>query len=119
LFIDIKFNQKKGAEDLLKFLKNNYKLALVTSSSRKIIDYFLDRNNWRDYFSIIVCGDEIKNSKPHSDIYELCLKRSNTNKNQVLVIEDSKNGFESAINAGLKCEIVNDINSIKKIISDS
>ena len=59
-----------------------------------------------------------KNSKPHSDIYKLCLKRSNASKNQVLVIEDSKNGYKSAISAGLKCVIVNDINSIKKIISD-
>ena len=105
----------KGSENLLKFLKKqDYKLALVTSLNKNIAYGFLQRNDWLKYFSKIVYGNEVVNSKPNPDIYKLCLQRTKVKKNNVLVFEDSANGYESAARAGLKCIIVKNLKNIKK-----
>jgi len=102
--------------ELLCFLKNNdYNLALVTSLSQKIVLSFLSKNNLKHFFNMIICGDDVKNSKPNPEIYNLCFSKTKSNKNKILVLEDSKNGYESAIAAGLHCEIIK--NKTEKEIS--
>lgn len=92
-----------GSEGFLKNLKeNNIHSALVTSSSKALTNSFLKKKNWENYFDIIVCGDDVKKSKPEPDIYFQCLKKSNTDKKNVIVLEDSENGIESAKRAGLR-----------------
>ena len=94
---------KKGVVDLLQNLQqNSYKLALVTSNSKKNIHHFLNKYNLYQIFDSITFGDEVKNAKPSPDIYELCIKKNKLLKNQILVIEDSDNGIQSAKNTGLE-----------------
>jgi len=115
-----KVQPTKGSSLLLKklFLKN-YNLALVTSSPREIAENFLIQNNWMKYFSIIVSGDDVKFAKPHPAIYKLCISMTGADRKKVLVFEDSKNGLESAKNAGLKCIMLDgkkmNLNSILEI----
>ena len=98
----------KNSSNLLKTLKRNgFNLALVTSSTRKITRSLIKRNNWEKYFSNIVYGDEVVNSKPHPQIYNICCERTKADKKKILVVEDSKNGFLSAKRAGLKCILIN------------
>ena len=93
--------------ELLFFLKDQgIKLALVTSLSKKLTMIFLIKNNLEIFFDVIISGDDVKKSKPHPEIYTLCLLKTQSNKNTTLVLEDSKNGYDSAIASGLKCEII-------------
>jgi HAD superfamily hydrolase (TIGR01509 family) len=102
--------------ELLCFLKNNnYNLALVTSLSQKIVLSFLSKNNLKHFFNIIISGDDVKNSKPNPEIYNLCLSKTKSKKDKILVLEDSKNGYESAVAAGLDCKIIK--NKTEKEIS--
>jgi HAD superfamily hydrolase (TIGR01509 family) len=98
-------------EDSTKVLKElktrNLQLSLVTSNSKSIVRPLLKKLGWQSFFSVIIYGDDVKNAKPFPDIYKLCLERSKANKNNVLVIEDSANGFESAQRAGLRCILFN------------
>jgi HAD superfamily hydrolase (TIGR01509 family) len=107
-------------EDSLTILKNlnkkNYKLALVSSSTNRIVKNILKKLNWSKYFSIIITGDDIKTSKPSPDIYNLCVLRCKTNTENILVVEDSKNGYQSAIKAGLKCILIDKNNNLKSIM---
>lgn len=91
-----------GAESILKDLqKNGLKLMLVTSSIKEIALNFIKCRNWENYFEDFVFGDEIKNSKPNPEIYNLALKKALTSTKNVAVVEDSINGIKSAKNAGL------------------
>lgn len=111
-----KVESVKGSTSLLNILKKDYKLALVTSSNRMISETFIKKNKWEKYFSTIVCGDEINDSKPKPAIYKLCLCRANANKDNVLVIEDSENGVKSAVAAGLRCiRVDKKVNTLEKI----
>ena len=102
--------------DLLYFLKDQgIKLALVTSSSRKITSSFLIKNNLKIFFDVIISGDDVQYSKPNPEIYTLCIIKTKSNKNSTLVLEDSKNGYASAAAAGLQCKIIK--NKTQKEIS--
>ena len=87
---------------LLKILHDSYKLGLVTSMNLSIVVEFLNRNGWKNFFSVIVSGDDVVRSKPHPDIYQKCLQRANIDKDSVVAIEDSINGIKSATDAGIK-----------------
>lgn len=103
---------------ILQYLKEkNYKLALVSSASEKIVKNILKKNNWIEFFSLIVTGDDIKKSKPSPEIYNLCLSRCKANAKKILVIEDSKNGYVSAKNAGLNCILLDKNINLKSLIS--
>ena len=96
---------KKGViESLHSLKKEGYKIALVTSNSKKNIESFLNKYNFYQIFDSMTFGDEVKNAKPAPDIYELSVKKNRLDKNEILVLEDSENGIKSAENAGLKCK---------------
>jgi beta-phosphoglucomutase len=100
-----KVDLNDGIVHLLDFLKlNGYVIGLATSNSKKNTTSVLIKNNLLDYFSFLVYGDDVGIAKPDPAIYKICIKRSGFKKNQILVIEDSKNGFNSAKNAGLVCK---------------
>ena len=100
-----KIGLNDGIVNLLDFLKlNGYVIGLATSNSKKYTTSVLMKNNLLDYFSFLVYGDDVLIAKPDPEIYKICTKRSGFQKNEILVIEDSKNGFNSAKNAGLTCK---------------
>jgi HAD superfamily hydrolase (TIGR01509 family) len=93
---------KKGARTILEYLKNSgMKLAVATSSSRNRATQMLDRSGVIDYFDIIVCGDEVENSKPHPDIFLKAAALLGCEPAQTLVIEDSENGIKGAHRGGM------------------
>ena len=108
----------RDSTELLSYLKNKkYKLAIVSSSTSDMVQSILKKNNWLNYFSLIITGDQIKKSKPSPDIYNLCISRTNSNIKKILVVEDSKNGYESAQSAGLKCILLDKNTNLKSLMS--
>lgn len=92
------------AEELLQTLiKKGYKLALVTSAHRNCVNAFLKQHRWRHYFNLVVCGNEVPKAKPAPYIYHLACQMKKIERDSALAVEDSLQGFQSAINAGLYC----------------
>jgi len=90
----------KGLKDFLNFLKQKkMSVHIATGSSREFVLSILKKNNILQYFSEIITGDEIKESKPNPKVY-LELKKRVLDKN-IIVIEDSPAGVESAKKANL------------------
>lgn len=78
-------------------------LALASSSPRMQIDYILDKFNFDNYFNAIICGDDVKNGKPHPEIFLKTAKLLDINPESCVVIEDSHNGITAAKKARMKC----------------
>ncbi len=96
-------NIKKGAEELINFLiDNNIKKAIASSSIRKKVDLYLEKTNLKNKFDYIVCGDEVEFPKPNPDLYNNVCSYFNADKNNVIILEDSKNGLLSAKNANIE-----------------
>jgi len=54
-------------------------------------------------FDVFLAGDCVPKKKPAPDIYLLALENLAVDPAAVLVVEDSRNGLEAAIAAGLRC----------------
>jgi len=86
--------------ELLK--KENKKIALATSSSRKLIDCVLDTLNVRTCFHHTQSAEGLLYGKPHPEVFLLSAKAVEAHPAQCVVIEDSVNGIISAKAAGMK-----------------
>lgn len=93
---------KHGAYELLDFLvENGYKLALATSSSIDRVDCLLEKVDIRDKFGVIICGDDVTNSKPDPEIFLKAAERIEVDPKKCIVLEDSPVGLEAAYNGGI------------------
>lgn len=93
-----------GVEHLIKNLhKNGFEIIVASSASKVTIDRVFKRFHLHQYFSHIVSGEDFPKSKPHPAIFEYAASLSKFLKNECIVIEDSWNGVEAAVNAGIFC----------------
>ncbi len=101
---------KKGAGELLAFLKEHHiKMAIASGSSNKSIIHHLTEVGALDKFDVLVGGKEVLNGKPAPDIFLLAAKRLGANPSDCFVFEDSENGICAGHAAGMKCIGVPDI----------
>ncbi len=107
---NLKIGFMPGAEELLKYLKQNgIKLALASGSSSESVNHHLSKLGAHSYFDAIVSGDEVKNSKPAPDIFLKTAKLLGVSPEECFVFEDSENGIKAGNSAGMKCIGVPDI----------
>ena len=95
-----------GIFPLLDSAKRQFTLALASSSPFTVIDYVLDKLDVRSYFSVILSGINMANTKPEPDIFLAAADRLGLKPEDCLVIEDSVNGIRAAKNAGMRCIVL-------------
>lgn len=101
---------KKGARELLlKAQREDVECIVVTSSYTVSVGEKLAAAGLADLIEKTVCGDEVMHGKPAPDIYLLAMERYHLNKDECIVIEDSKNGLLSAKQAEIKSILVPDL----------
>ena len=96
-------DKMEGLIELLDYLKAEEITAVVASSThRELVDKLLERLGVSSYFKDVVGGDEVPNSKPDPAIFNLAFEKTGiANKENALVLEDSKNGLLSANGAAI------------------
>jgi len=92
-----------GAEELIKRMKENFAIALVTGSGRDQADFFMESVGLKKYFKTIVTSDDVKRNKPSPDIYLLAAEKLKMKPEECVAIEDSAVGIESAKSARMIC----------------
>ena len=101
---------KKGAFELLDFLKENGAgIALASSTKREQVERELKDAGLITYFDELVCGDMIKNSKPAPDIFLEACRRLGCKPECTVGIEDSFNGIRALRAAGMITIMVPDL----------
>lgn len=101
---------KEGLLELLQYLEeNNIKKAVATSSYRVVAEKVLKLAGVYERFDVIVCGDEIKNSKPEPDVFLKAQVNLKILKKNILILEDSPMGVLAAYRAGIKSVMIPDI----------
>ena len=100
---------KKGLFELLDFLKdNNIKMAVATSTSAKTALKVIKKAGVYDYFDSFVCGDDVKNGKPHPEVFLTAAERIGVPPEECVAFEDSINGIKSAFAANMTAVMVPD-----------
>lgn len=101
---DSEFDLLPGVLDLIKnYHENGIVLILASSASENTINWVFEKFNLEPYFSGKISGANLKESKPHPEIFEIAAKMSGHKRENCLVIEDSTNGILAANSAGIFC----------------
>jgi HAD superfamily hydrolase (TIGR01509 family) len=91
---------RPGARELLHEVRAaGVPTALVTATRRALVDVAVQTAG-RDNFDVLVCGDEVVNTKPHPEPYETAAKLLGVDIQRCVAIEDSPTGVASALAAG-------------------
>ena len=93
-----------GVLELIKdYHKNGIKLVVASSASMPNINRIFDRFNLNQYFMGKFSGADLKQSKPHPEIFLKAAIHTGFKKEECMVIEDSTNGIKAAHAAEIFC----------------
>jgi HAD superfamily hydrolase (TIGR01549 family) len=94
----------EGVFELIQDLyANGMQLILASSASNGTIERIFNRFDLHSYFTHKVSGEDFPKSKPHPAIFVHAASLSLAPKENCIVIEDSTNGIEAAVGAGIFC----------------
>lgn len=79
------------------------KTALVSSSSKSLVELVLEKLKISELFDLIISGDHVARGKPAPDIYVAAARELCVAAEDCLVIEDAPNGVAAAKAAGMSC----------------
>lgn len=103
-YSDETFSLLPGVKDLIQHYYNNkIKMILASSATMTTIDMVFDKFGLAPYFDDRISGADLKESKPHPEIFELAAKLAGENRENCMVIEDSTNGILAAYRAKIFC----------------
>lgn len=101
---------KPQIRELLQWLKKQDIVCAVASSTKSSsVKNYLEQAQLSSYFSVIVGGEMVENSKPSPDIFLLACEKCGLKPNQTVVLEDSENGVRAAAAAGIPVICVPDL----------
>ena len=91
-----------GFREFFAQAKAKYKIALVSNSKKRFIDFILKETGIGNAFGVIVSADDDLPGKPEPDCYLRAAKLLGVKPEECVVIEDSLSGILSAKKAGMK-----------------
>ncbi len=93
---------RRGVVPLLKEAKAlGIRLGVASSSKHWWVDGHLQRLGLFQYFSHIVCADDVLRAKPYPDLYMKAASLLKVGTDEVIAFEDSPNGIAAAVSAGI------------------
>lgn len=93
-----------GVLDIIKdYYANEVKLVVASSASMPNINRIFERFDLNQYFMGKFSGADLKQSKPHPEIFLKAYEHTGCLKSECLVIEDSTNGIAAAKSADIFC----------------
>ena len=90
-------------ERIQEYHENDLKLVLASSASMMTINNVFERFELDSYFIAKFSGADLKQSKPHPEIFEKAAAATGYKREACMVIEDSTNGIKAANAAGIFC----------------
>lgn len=104
---------------IVNFHKKGLTLALASSSGRWYVEHVLNHFALYSYFSAIVTGWDVVQSKPAPDIFLLAAEKMKKQPNACVVIEDSRNGIRAAKAAGMLAVGYANPNTLQQELSEA
>ena len=78
---------------------SGYKIAVCSNSIRKTISIVLDKLGIAEFVNLVISNEDVKNSKPHPEMYWKAMSQLGVLPEETLIIEDSPHGLRAAYNS--------------------
>ena len=96
---------RAGVQDLMQECrKQGMRMAITTTSSRENVEALLAVHLgpfWRQWFAVVICGEQVGCKKPDPEIYARTLKDLAIAADQAVAVEDSPAGVAAATALGI------------------
>ena len=87
----------KKLQEVMEFLSTKrYKITVCSNSIRKTILTVLSKFGIMEYMDLVISNEDVKNSKPHPEMYWKAISMMSVLPEQTLIIEDSPYGLLAA-----------------------
>jgi beta-phosphoglucomutase len=97
----------KGFEDFVSQAGSlGVALAVATSAPPKNIVFTLDELDLRRHFAAVVGAADVKQGKPHPDVFLKAAEKLNVDPSACIVFEDAPMGVEAARRAGMRAVVI-------------
>ncbi len=107
--VDVRAILNPEIKALLDWLKDRgYLLAVASSGAYDSVVNVLEQNQLRDYFDLVVSGQQFERSKPDPEIYRYTAQTLGVTVGDCLAIEDSEHGIAAA--QGAEIEVLGLVN---------
>ena len=80
--------------------KEGVKIAVCSNSIRATVVTVLTKLGLIELVDFFVSNEDVRNSKPHPEMYWKAMIQFNLNPSEVLIVEDSPHGLKAAANSG-------------------
>jgi HAD superfamily hydrolase (TIGR01509 family) len=94
------FNNLEKSNDLIKMfeklVKEGYKIACCSNSIRKTVLTVLSKLGIIEFFDLIISNEDVKNGKPHPEMYWKAISNLEMLSEETLIVEDSPHGLLAA-----------------------
>jgi beta-phosphoglucomutase len=80
--------------------RDGYRVAVCSNAIGESVELMLRRSGLLDYFEFLMSNEEVKQAKPHPEIYLKALERLDLRPDQVVIVEDAPHGIEAAKRSG-------------------
>lgn len=108
------FSHVRLNEPLMRFIisskKNGIRTCIASTATKENLYGLLQYFNIKDYFDIIITGENVSKGKPDPEVYLKAMNLLECEHEEAIVFEDSKVGCEAAENAELNYIKVKEFN---------
>lgn len=99
-------------------------LAVASNSVRASVELMMTKANLAQYLDLMLSNQDVRQSKPHPEIYTTAIQRLGLVPQQCLIVEDNPNGIKAANDSGahvMVVETVYDVNyqAIRRAIASA
>lgn len=102
---------------MLKKLKDKWiKIACCSNSIKNSIEMMLNKAMIINYFDLILSNEDVKESKPSPQIYELAMEKLWVSPEETIVVEDSPHWIEAWTKSWAKVIVVNNATEVHSSI---
>lgn len=85
---------------LEKLKSDGYLIYMASNAIRQTITNGLKKLGIINFFDFIISNEDVKNQKPHPEIYLKSMVHAGVTPNETIIIEDSKHGRTAAVSSG-------------------
>ena len=98
---------------LFKHLKNRgYSIGICSNSIRKTVLTVLGKLELFEFIDVVLTNEDVKNSKPHPEIYWRAMSQLSIEPTHTLIVEDSPHGLAAASSSKAHVIRVNDLHEV-------
>lgn len=102
--------KKEGVDETLDALRaQGYLTAVATATDEQRTEKYLKQIGIYDKFDHIICATMVEHGKPKPDIYLYAAQQLACDTGYCVAVEDSPNGVQSAVSAGIRAIMVPDL----------